>query len=127
MVPAYESGQYILVNKLVYKFDDPQQGDVIVFRFPKDPSRLFAKRIIGLPGDTVAISDGTVFVNRKPLEEPYLAVRDSSDMALRHLGEREYFVLGDNRRGSNDSRNWGPVPEENIVGKMWITYYGPQD
>lgn len=147
MHPTLEGGQYLLVNKLVYlKIDQdrlsrivpfwnverheqhfavhpPKQGDVIVFRFPRDPSRDFVKRVIGLPGDVVAMEDGFVRVNGKTLEEPYLTVRDTSDLDTVELGEKEYFVLGDNRRGSNDSRNWGPVPEENILGKVWLVYW----
>ena len=147
MHPTLEGGQYLLVNKLVYlKIDQdrlsrivpfwnverheqhfavhpPKQGDVIVFRFPRDPSRDFVKRAIGLPGDVVAMEDGFVRVNGKTLEEPYLTVRDTSDLDTVELGEKEYFVLGDNRRGSNDSRNWGPVPEENILGKVWLVYW----
>lgn len=147
MHPTLEGGQYLLVNKLVYlKIDQerlsriipfwsvgepeqrfavhpPQRGDVIVFHFPKDPSRDFVKRVIGVPGDVVTIHEGRVQVNDQTLEEPYLTVRDTSDMAALSLGEKEYFVLGDNRRGSNDSRNWGPVPEENILGKVWLVYW----
>ena len=147
MHPTLEGGQYLLVNKLVYlKIDQerlsriipfwnvdspeqhfavhpPQRGDVIVFHFPRDPSRDFVKRVIGVPGDVVTMQDGFVRVNGKTLEEPYLTVRDTSDMGEKELGEKEYFVLGDNRRGSNDSRNWGPVPEENILGKVWLVYW----
>ncbi len=147
MHPTLEGGQYLLVNKLVYlKIDQerlsriipfwsvdrpeeyfavhpPQQGDVIVFHFPRDPSRDFVKRVIGVPGDVVTMEDGFVRVNGATLEEPYLTVRDTSDLVPVRLGEKEYFVLGDNRRGSNDSRNWGAVPEENILGKVWLVYW----
>ena len=147
MHPTLEGGQYLLVNKLVYlKIDQerlsriipfwsvdrpeeyfavhpPQQGDVIVFHFPRDPSRDFVKRVIGVPGDVVTMEDGFVRVNGATLEEPYLTVRDTSDLVPVKLGEKEYFVLGDNRRGSNDSRNWGAVPEENILGKVWLVYW----
>ena len=147
MHPTLEGGQYLLVNKLVYlKIDQerlsriipfwivdrpeeyfavhpPQQGDVIVFHFPRDPSRDFVKRVIGVPGDVVTMQDGFVRVNGATLEEPYLTVRDTSDLVPVRLGEKEYFVLGDNRRGSNDSRNWGAVPEENILGKVWLVYW----
>ncbi len=147
MHPTLEGGQYLLVNKLVYlKIDQerlsriipfwnvdrpeqhfavhpPQRGDVIVFHFPRDTSRDFVKRVIGVPGDVVTMKDGFVQVNGETLEEPYLTVRDTSDMDAKDLGEKEYFVLGDNRRGSNDSRNWGAVPEENILGKVWLVYW----
>ena len=147
MHPTLEGGQYLLVNKLVYfkvdeerlsriipfwKVDEsaqrfalhpPQQGEVIVFHFPRDPSRDFVKRVIGVPGDRVEIREGTVYVNGVALDEPYVTAEDSSDMGAINLQEKEYFVLGDNRRGSNDSRNWGPVPEENILGKVWVIYW----
>jgi signal peptidase I len=147
MHPTLEGGQYLLVNKLVYFRIDkerlsrmipfwratyaehsfavhpPQRGEVIVFHFPRDPSRDFVKRVIGLPGDRVEIRNGTVFVNRQALNEPYLTSRDTSNMGQVSLRDGEYFVLGDNRRGSNDSRNWGPVPEEHILGKVWIIYW----
>jgi signal peptidase I len=147
MHPTLEGGQYLLVNKLVYfKLDEdrlsriipfwkvdepeerfalhpPQRGEVIVFHFPRDPTRDFVKRVIGVPSDRVEIREGTVFINGEPLDEPYITEADSSDMGEIILQEEEYFVLGDNRRGSNDSRNWGPVPEENILGKVWVIYW----
>jgi signal peptidase I len=147
MRPTLEGGQYLLVNKLVYfRLDEerlsrmipfwkisepterfavqpPQQGEVIVFHFPRDPTRDFVKRVIGVPGDRVEIRRGIVFVNGEALNEPYVTAEDSSDMGTITLQEKEYFVLGDNRRGSNDSRNWGPVPEKNILGKVWIIYW----
>ena len=151
MRPTLEGGQYLLVNKLVYfkidqerlsriipfwRVDDslesfavhpPEPGEVIVFRFP-DPNpenrkRDFVKRVIGVPGDRVSIQEGTVSVNGRTLPEPYITAHDTTDMRERRLGIKEYFVLGDNRRGSNDSRTWGPVPEENILGKVWIVYW----
>jgi signal peptidase I len=147
MHPTLEGGQYLLVNKLVYfRIDQerlsriipfwkvagstenfavhpPQRGEVIVFAFPRDPTRDFVKRVIGVPGDRVEIREGTVFVNGEALDEPYITDHDSSDMREMTLQDKQYFVLGDNRRGSNDSRNWGPVPEENILGKVWIIYW----
>jgi len=96
---------------------------VIVFRFPKDPSKDFVKRVIGLPGEEVEIVSGTPRIDGVPLEEPYLTTKDSSSMSPLLLGDDEYFVLGDNRRSSNDSRNWGAVPERNILGKVWVVYW----
>ena len=147
MLPSLHSGQFLLVNKLVYfKLDTsrlarvipfwdedtptnhfaihpPRRGDVIVFRFPKDPRKDFVKRVIGLPGEEVEIVSGTPYIDGVPLEEPYLTSHDRSSAAPLLLGEREYFVMGDNRRSSNDSRNWGAVPEENILGKVWVIYW----
>ena len=147
MDPTLKDDQYLLVNKLVYfrinqerlsrvlpfwKVDAPKEsfavhppnrGEVVVFHFPRDPSRDFVKRVIAIPGDTVQIKSGNVFVNDQQIDEPYLESKDSSTMGQTRLGEKEYFVLGDNRRHSNDSRNWGPVPEKNILGKVWLIYW----
>ena len=147
MHPTLQGGQYLLVNKLIYlKIDQerfsriipfwtvdnahnrfavhpPERQEVIVFHFPGDTSRDFVKRVIGTPGDTLEIRKGRVIVNGLALVEPYITVRDDSSMAPFTLGGKEYFVLGDNRRGSNDSRNWGTVPEANILGKVWIIYW----
>ena len=147
MSPSLEGRQYLLVNKLIYQrfdlerfsrtipfwtlpesrpehiFRPPTYGEIIVFHFPNEPGRDFVKRVIGLPGDEVGIVDGRVKRNGYGLLEPYLPERSSGNMALRVLDEGEYFVMGDNRQHSNDSRNWGPVPEENIVGKVWVVYW----
>ena len=96
---------------------------MIIFHFPRDVSRDFVKRVIGLPGDDVELRRGQVFVNGLQLEEPYLTRRDKSDMDLLTVGPDEFFVLGDNRRASNDSRDWGTVPTENIVGRAWVSYW----
>jgi signal peptidase I len=147
MDPTLKDDQYLLVNKLVYfRLDQerlsrivpfwrvdrpkesfavhpPDRGEVVVFHFPRDPSRDFVKRVIGVPGDSVEIQNGDVFVNGQQLEEPYLESKGFSNMAPVYLDAKEYFVLGDNRQHSNDSRNWGAVPEANILGKVWIIYW----
>ena len=155
MSPTLDSGQYLIVNKLAYVNLDlvrlsklipiwrvkelkdnhnvrsPIRGEIIVFRFP-DPNpnnqkRDFVKRVIGVPGDKIAIADGVVWVNGEPLYEGYLRFRDAFNLDERVLKEKHYFVLGDNRTGSNDSRAWGAVPEENILGKVWSIYWPPSD
>ena len=143
MDPTLAHGQYLLVNKLVYEplpfqsadgtdaesqrwifpFHAPQQGDVIVFHEPNDPSRDFVKRVIGLPGDTVELRFGIVYVNDLPLDESYLVKRDTSNLAPVFVQQGFYFVLGDNRAVSYDSRELGPIPQENIVGKAWFSYW----
>ena len=147
MAPTLEGRQYLLVNKLVYfqfnverfsriipfwksgestaskPFRQPELGEIIVFRFPGEPKRDFVKRVVGLPGDEVAIVDGQVLVNGAIHNEPYLREPFSGSMPPRQMEEGEYFVMGDNRSHSNDSRNWGPVPEENVVGKVWLVYW----
>ncbi len=147
MQPTLEEGQYLLVNKVVYfhlspsglrslftydsdKQDrsifpirDPKRGDVIIFHYPLDVSLDFVKRVIGLPGDTVSIRQGQVFVNELMLVEPYVTRPDKTNMSLKKVGPNEYFVLGDNRRASNDSRDWGTVPTDNIIGRAWVSYW----
>ena len=147
MRPTLENGEHVLVNKLVYlKFDPsqlvsmlpfvdeaeessvypfhaPRRGEVIIFRFPRDESRDFVKRVIGVPGDTVQINDGQVVVNGIPLAEPYITRPDRDDMNQVTVPEGNFFVLGDNRRASNDSRDWGPVPAENVIGRAWVAFW----
>lgn len=150
MVPTVVDSQYLLVNKLLYYrldkgklarwvpffsaehgdtlhlFHPPSRGELVVFRFPKDKARDFVKRIIGVPGDTVEIRDGRVFVNDWAVPESY-ARSPSTCFAYQTckilLKGSEYFVLGDNRGFSNDSRDWGPVRLDDIVGKVWISYW----
>ena len=137
MVPTLAEGEYLLVNKMVYwqvpllGGDDgylvhpPQTGEVVIFRFPDEPTRNFVKRVIGVPGDTVVIAKGTVFVNGQALEEPYVTLSDRGSMDPFKVPPDSYFVLGDNRGASDDSRSWGVVPEENIIGRAWVTYWPP--
>ncbi len=144
MEPGLHDGQYLLVNKAAYfKLDDltrfipfldasdetflfqgPQRGDVVVFRFPRDPDRDFIKRVIGVPGDRVRVEDGTVYVNDVPLEEDYVSQASGRDLEEEQVvPPGNYFVLGDNRPNSSDSRTWGFVPEENIIGKAVLSYW----
>ncbi len=154
MEPTVSGGQHLLVNRLVYlrfdpadlpdflpfvngetggsvyAFHPPSRGEVVVFRFPEE-NRDFVKRIVGLPGDTVEIRAGQVFVNGEALDEPYVTDPDSDDMRPITVSEGTYFVLGDNRRRSDDSRprgsgpasQWRPVPADSIVGRAWLRYW----
>lgn len=118
MEPNYVDGNVLLVNKLAYIADTPQRGDVIAMYFPGEPEKRFIKRVIGLPGETVKISDGKVYVNGKLQVEPYLALELITTPEMeRNLVAGEYFAFGDNRAASSDSRAWGPVPRSFIVGK----------
>lgn len=125
MEPTFHSNEYLIVDQLSYRFEDPQRGEVIIFKYPKNPSTFFIKRIIGLPGETVEIRDGKVFIKNEmildgfPIEEPYLK-EETSDTLTTTLGENEYFVLGDNRKHSSDSRIWGPLDRKFIVGKTFV-------
>ncbi|MDE1924699.1 MAG: signal peptidase I [Patescibacteria group bacterium] len=125
MVPTFETGQYLIVDELSYHFEAPQRGDVIIFRYPKDPSQFFIKRIIGLPGETVKIQNGGVYVTTTAgaiirLPEPYVVnVGNGADQTT-VLDQNSYFVMGDNRPESSDSRYWGTVPKANIIGRAFL-------
>ncbi|MBF8268169.1 MAG: lepB [Dehalococcoidia bacterium] len=110
-------------KQALFPFHPPRRGEIIVFRFPKDPSRDFVKRVIGLPGETVSMRNGVVLIDGKELDEPYLVERDDYSMAPTLVPPESYFVLGDNRDGSSDSRYWGPVPLADMVGKAWFRYW----
>jgi signal peptidase I len=126
MVPTLHSNDYVVVNKLAYKLWQPHRGDIIVFKYPPDPTQIpYIKRVIGLPGDMVHIADGKVTVNGVILTEPYLRVstNQGGDWTV---PEGHLFVLGDNRNGSSDSRAWGMVPLGNVIGKAEVIYWPPQ-
>ena len=110
-------------NETLFPLHPPSRADIIVFHFPKDPNRDFVKRVIGLPGETVSMEDGKVFIDGDKLNEPYLQERDNHNMAPTLVPPSSYFVMGDNRDGSSDSRYWGPVPLENIVGNVLLRYW----
>ncbi|MFN8532539.1 MAG: signal peptidase I [Dehalococcoidia bacterium] len=147
MEPNLHSGQFLLVNKAVYfhlesdalgryipflqrpagqpfyMFHQPERGDVVVFRFPKEPSRDFVKRVIAVPGETVEVRNGVVFVNGQRLDEPYLRDRASYNFGPEKVPSDNFFVLGDNRDNSSDSHVWGMVPSDMIIGKAWLSYW----
>ena len=127
MSPELADGERILVNKFVYYVDDIQRGDVVVFWYPEDPNLSFIKRVIALPGETVEIRAGAVYVNGRLLDEPYVSEQnaDRRSFPAEEIRPGHYFVLGDNRRGSNDSRSWGLVPERYIYGKAILRLWPP--
>jgi len=118
MAPNFADGQFILVDKLSYLVGLPMRGDVVVLKFPANPSKkLFIKRIVGLPGETIQIANGFVLVNDVKLIEAFLPESTvTTPDVIKVLGYQEYFVVGDNRPNSNDSRYWGPLPIEDIIG-----------
>lgn len=122
MEPSLHDGQFVVVNRLAYRWQEPKRGDIIVFHFPSDPRRRFIKRVIGLPGDVITIKGGEVLVSGSPLEEPYLA-EDPLYRGEWRIGPNEVFVLGDNRNNSSDSQNWGPLPTDEIIGKAVLVYW----
>jgi len=125
MEPNLHSDEYVIVDKVTYLFGAPQRGDIVVFYREGDPKD-YIKRVIGLPGETVEIVGGAVLVGGQPLDEPYKAPW-SGGYAARTLAQGEYFVMGDNRGNSQDSRNFGPILFKNIVGRAWIIYWPPSD
>jgi len=127
MVPNFENGEYLIVDEFSYHFREPQRGEVIIFRFPQNPSKFFIKRIIGLPREKVEIEDDIIriyneeFPQGMTIEESYLEndLKTGNDVTM-ILDEGEYFVLGDNRTMSSDSRIWGALTEDLVVGRAWI-------
>jgi len=129
MEPNIHNGEYIIVNKTAYWFGhNPQRGDVIIFNAPDQPQNDRVKRVIGLPGDKVEVrGDGTVYVNGQQLEEPYLPPHHSGTSGTWTVPEDQYFVMGDNRSASLDSRAKGPVPRNKIIGKAWLIIWPLHD
>jgi signal peptidase I len=123
MLPTLKPGDRIFANKFIYRFREPRRQEIIVFKWPVDPKRRFIKRLIGLPGDRVKIVEGQVYVNDKPLEEDYTLERSYTDFPEVKVPKGHYFMLGDNRNNSEDSRFWGFVPQANIVGKAFVIFW----
>jgi signal peptidase I len=124
MSPTLNSGDKIFLNK---QFDEINRGDIVIFWFPDNPSQSFVKRIIGLPGETIRMDHrGQLYIDGQPVEEPYLSAEKNRNPKMipeTYIKPHYYFVMGDNRDGSNDSRSWGLVPEKYIYGKFWRRYY----
>ncbi len=130
MQPNFPNGEYLLTDKITYRFHEPKRGDVIVFKPPVNPNEEFIKRIIGLPGETVSINRGKIYINGKLLPETYLkdtVVTSGEDFLTEGkqytVPAGKYFVCGDNRPVSSDSRSWGPITKAEITGRAWLIYY----
>lgn len=127
MAPSLEDQQRVFVNKFIYRTGivDIERGDTVVFWSPTDPDRSYIKRVIGLPGDVVESREGVIYINRQPLVEPYIDPRylDLTPITETIVPANSYFVLGDHRNSSQDSRNWGPVPSSAIYGKAVLVYW----
>ena len=122
MENTFHTGEYLIIDQITYRFHAPERGDVIVFHYPKDPSKFFIKRVIGLPGETIDIQGNVVTLTNAQaevtvLDEPYIKSMAENTSLTETLGDREYFVMGDNRDQSSDSRVWGVLQKEKIVGK----------
>jgi signal peptidase I len=126
MEPGLHEGERILVNKVVYHLHEPERGDVIIFHPPLNPELVYVKRIIAIPGDTVEVRDGAVYVNGIQLDEPYIMEPPNYTFPLTGIAVDEYFVLGDNRNNANDSHKGWTVPKENIIGKARLIFWPPK-
>jgi signal peptidase I len=132
MEQTFQNGEYLIVDQLTYHFTTPQRGDVVIFRYPRDPSKFFIKRVIAIPGDTITISNNIVTITTNDnqegfvINEPYIASQNwGGDMRI-SLEEKEYFVMGDNRNFSSDSRAWGVLHERHIIGRAFLRLFPPQ-
>jgi signal peptidase I len=123
MEPTLNNDQRLVVEKISYRFHGPRRGDVVVIRMGDGPSELLIKRVVGLPGEEVMVRDGKVYIDGQPLEEPYIARFTYGDYGPQYVPPLSIFVLGDNRGFSNDSRAFGMVPIEHIVGRAWFSYW----
>ena len=123
MEPGLHTDEFVLVDKAAYLFQSPQRGDVIVFHYPIDPSKDFIKRVIALPGDTIQTTSSEVIVDGEVLREPYISEAANFGDNTWKLGPDQFFVMGDNRDNSFDSRSWGPLDKSYIVGKAIVVYW----
>lgn len=126
MEPTFESGEYLIVDEVTYKLGEPQRGEVIIFKFPKNQSKFFIKRIVGLPNESIEIKNGKIFITdatgeTKEYIEEYITEKTDGNIEIK-LGKEEYFVMGDNRIVSSDSRRWGPVQKNLIVGRAFMRF-----
>lgn len=126
MEPNFQNGDYLIIDEFTYRFKTPQRGEVVVFKYPNNPSQRYIKRIVGLPGETIKIEDGKVFIYKDDTpqvldESNYLPLSLQTAGTLEtRLDDNEYFVMGDNRPFSSDSRRWGSLPEEDIIGRVFL-------
>jgi signal peptidase I len=129
MAPTLEDHDRLIVNKLVYELGDPRPGDIVMLYYPLNPEKMFVKRVIAKEGDTVRIVDGRVYVNDIPLHDDYVPAefRSHDDWGPQVIQQGYYFVMGDHRNNSSDSRHWGPVPKKYIVGKVKVRWWPLQD
>lgn len=129
MIPTLNIGNHLMVNKFIYYFKKPRRGDIIVFVYPVNPKKDFIKRLVGLPGETIQIKDGGVFINGEELKAPqtiaerYYYNEGMYGEGLIKIPDNVYFVMGDNTRNSKDSRFWGFVPKKNLLGKAFFVYW----
>lgn len=126
MQPNLNEGEFVVVNRLAYRWEEPSRGDIIVFRFPGNEEKRYIKRVIGVGGDVITVNDGQVLVNGTILDEPYIAAPPVYEGEW-YVEPGDVFVLGDNRNNSNDSKNWGSLEREEIIGKAIFVYWPPEE
>jgi signal peptidase I len=125
MDPTFSNGQYLIVDQITYKFEKPKRNEVIIFRYPRDQKKFFIKRIIGLPGETIELKNQSIIIYNEThpdgveLDEPYVQNKHTDNLKV-SLKDNEYFMMGDNRSSSSDSRYWGPLPAELIIGRAFL-------
>ena len=126
MFPAFDDHEYLIVDELSYHFRAPERGEVVIFKYPKDPTKYFIKRIVGLPGETIVVKNNQTFIKTgdklDQINEPYITAQYWADSELT-LGADDYFVMGDNRAVSLDSRSWGPLPGDHITGRAYVRLF----
>jgi signal peptidase I len=127
MEPHLATGERVLAYKLAYLIRPPRRGDIVIFAYPRDPRETYVKRVVGLPGETVAIKAGQVYINDAPLPEWYRVIPAHGDWGPAFIPHDQYFVMGDNRDVSDDSRYWGDLPSHEIVGRAVACYWPPKD
>ena len=120
MEPNFYQNEYLIIDEISYRFNEKQRGEVIIFKNPQNTKAYFIKRVIGLPGETVSVENGKVFINGEELAEPYISHFSSDNHEPVVLADEEYFVMGDNRTNSLDSRQLGPINKSYIIGRVWF-------
>ncbi|MCD6358972.1 MAG: signal peptidase I [Dehalococcoidia bacterium] len=126
MYPTIKPGERFVISKVSYRLHEPERGDIIILRPPLNPEAVpYIKRIVGLPNETIEIKEGITYINGMRLEEPYVKKMSELSCEAVMIPDGDYYVMGDNRYASSDSRNWGMLPAENIIGKAWLCYWPP--
>ena len=127
MMPTLNISDRIITNKFIYNFTDIKRGDVVVFNPPIESKSPFVKRVIGLPNETISVNNGVVYIDNEPLEESYISAPPINNFSPYKIPDNNYFLMGDNRNSSNDSRFWGTVSIDDIIGKAEFIYYPISD
>ena len=123
MEPTLHNNERLIANKISYRFESPKRSEILIFKPPLEIKRNYIKRIIGIPGDKIEIIKGEIYLNDNKLEENYIEYKSYEDLSAVLVPDDSFFVLGDNRSNSSDSRYWGFVPRKNVVGKAWVVFW----